>query len=125
VAADSGNHAGLILGVEIPDWRIRANETLVCETFVEGILVGRGGAASLAGGPAASLAFALGHCAAAGRPLRRGMLVTTGAATGIHDIEAGQTARIAFDGIGEIQCVARPARAEEGPGEDHGQRDTG
>ncbi|MET0273635.1 MAG: 2-keto-4-pentenoate hydratase [Phenylobacterium sp.] len=125
VVADFGNNAGLILGGEIPDWRIRANESLVCEAFVEGVSVGRGGAASLAGGPAASLAFVLGHCAAAGRPLRRGMLVTTGAATGIHDIEAGQTARITFEGIGEIQCVARPARADEGSGGDHGQRDTG
>lgn len=125
VVADFGNNAGLILGAEVPGWRTRADASLTCETFVEGVRVGQGGAAALAGGPAASLAFVLGHCAAAGRPLRRGMLVTTGAATGIHDIEAGQTARIAFEGIGDIQCVARPARAAEGQGGDHEHSDTG
>jgi hypothetical protein len=36
--------------------------------------------------------------------------VTTGAASGIHDIEAGQTARITFGDLGEIRCVAAPAR---------------
>jgi 2-keto-4-pentenoate hydratase len=32
--------------------------------------------------------------------------VSTGAATGIHDICAGQQARLVFDGIGEIPVAA-------------------
>ena len=52
--------------------------------------------------------------AARGRPLKRGQLVTTGAASGIHDIAAGQSARIVFDGLDEIHCVARPAQPEAG-----------
>ena len=44
-----------------------------------------------------------------GLPLRAGMIVTTGAATGIHDIIAGQVASIRFDGLGEIRCRAVPA----------------
>lgn len=112
VASDYGNNGGLILGGEIVGWRDRAPESLTCAVAIEGQVVGTGSAASLPGGPAASLAFLLGACAARGRPLKAGDLVSTGAATGIHDIVAGQTARVSFDGFGEIACraeIAKPA----------------
>jgi len=110
VASDFGNNAALVVGPEIPGWRDRADATLPCETFVEGVSVGAGSAASIPDGPAAALAFLLGHCAARGRPLTAGMYVTTGAATGIHDIFAGQSARVSFGEFGEIFCVAEEAR---------------
>lgn len=110
VVADFGNNAGLVLGPEIADWRGRDEASLVCETFVDGHSVGRGGAASVPGGLGAALAFALGRCARRGLPLRAGMLVTTGAATGIHDILAGQSARIHFGAAGDLRCRAVPAR---------------
>lgn len=111
VASDFGNNAGLILGGEVADWRTVV-DGLTAETFVEGRSVGRGGAASLPGGPLAALAFAAGHCARRGRPLKAGQLISTGAATGIHDIVAGQSARVVFDGQGEILCRAVPAKGE-------------
>jgi 2-keto-4-pentenoate hydratase len=109
VAADFGNNAGLILGRPIPDWRTRTDDWPPCEAWIEGKLVGRGAPSSLPGGPAASLAFLMNAVAARGRPLQRGQYVTTGAASGIHDIEAGQTARIAFGDLDEIFCVALAA----------------
>ena len=123
VAADFGNNAALILGRTIPDWRRRTDDWPPCAAYVNGELVGRGAPSSLPGGPAASLAFLLNAVAARGRPLKRGQLVTTGAASGIHDIEAGQTARITFGDLDEIRCIARPAQPAEGPGgSDHDQR---
>lgn len=110
VASDYGNNGGLILGGEIAGWRDRALESLTCATAIEGQTMGTGSAASLPGGPAEALAFLLGHCAARGRPLRAGDLVSTGAATGIHDILAGQTATVTFDGYGEIVCRAETAK---------------
>ncbi|WP_206860284.1 2-keto-4-pentenoate hydratase [Lysobacter changpingensis] len=104
VVSDFGNNAGLVLGAEITGWQRRAAEELTCETFIDGRLVGEGGAASISGGLLAALAFALSRCARRGHPLKRGMLVTTGAATGIHDIVAGQRARISFGEWGEILC---------------------
>ena len=111
VASDFGNNAGLILGGEIPHWRA-VMDGLTAETFVEGVSVGRGGAASLPGGPLAALQFAAGHLAARGRPLKAGQLISTGASTGIHDIKAGQSARIDFAPYGEILCRAVPAKGE-------------
>jgi 2-keto-4-pentenoate hydratase len=110
VASDFGNNAALVVGPEIPGWRERADADLPCETWVDGVKVGAGTAASVPGGPAPALAFLLGHCAGRGHPLKAGMYVTTGAATGIHEISAGQSARISFGEFGEILCIAEDAR---------------
>ena len=106
IVSDFGNNAGLVLGPTIADWRERSPSELPCETFIEGRSVGRATAAAIPGGPLASLAFLLEHCARRGRPLRAGHLVSTGAATGVHEIGIGQSARIAFGGCGEILCRA-------------------
>jgi len=120
VVSDFGNNAGLILGAAIDDWRQRDAAELVCSVAVAGREVGRGGAASIAGGPLAALAFALSRNARRGRPLRAGDLVTTGAATGIHDIVAGQTALIEFGAHGRIACRAVPAAADGAMSDDTG-----
>jgi 2-keto-4-pentenoate hydratase len=111
VVSDFGNNAGLILGPEIPDWTRVSASSLRCHCHIDGLPVGSGGAESVPDGLAASLAFALGRCARRGIRLRAGALVTTGAATGIHDIRVGQVARLDFEGIGSIQCRAVAALA--------------
>lgn len=111
VASDFGNNAGLILGPEIADWRLRDEAAMRCETFIDGTSVGQGSAASISGGLLGALAFALSRCARRGYPLKAGMLVTTGAATGIHDIVAGQGSRISFGELGELHCDAVSAAA--------------
>jgi 2-keto-4-pentenoate hydratase len=116
VVSDFGNNAGLILGAAIPDWEQQAPETLVCQTWIEDVCVGRGGASSIPGGLLGALAFALARCARRGLPMRAGMLVTTGAATGIHDIRAGQRASVRFGSWGEIRCCAVPAMARYAAG---------
>lgn len=109
-ASDFGNNAGLLIGEPISDWRARALESLTCETHVNGRRVGQGGAASIAGGPLAALAFALGCCARRGRPLKSGDVVSTGACTGIHPIRIGDEARVTFAGAAELR--ARAARSQ-------------
>lgn len=118
VVSDFGNNAGLLLGERVPDWRSRPLESLTCETLVDGSRVGRGGAAAIAGGPLAALAFALGCCARRGRPLRRGDVVSTGACTGIHEVRIGQEAQVAFAGMAELRCRmvgAMPTARERTP----------
>lgn len=116
VASDFGNNAALVLGPEIAGWRGRSDGGPSCEVFIDDVPVGRGSPAAIPGGPPASLAFLLGLAAERGYPLRKGQYVTTGAASGIHDIEAGQTARITFGELGEIRCVAVSARPDRSPG---------
>lgn len=109
VVSDFGNNNGLILGPELMGWQERPWETLRCETFIEGVSVGTGTAADLPGGPLSALRFALETGARRGRPLRAGDLISTGAVTGIHDITAGQRARVTFPDGHEIHCVTEPA----------------
>jgi 2-keto-4-pentenoate hydratase len=109
VASDFGNNNGLILGPKVDRWRDRL-DAMTCRTLIDGVEVGTGGAASIPGGPFESLRFLLELTARRGRPLKAGDLISTGAATGIHDIVPGQTAKIIFDGLGEIVCRPHAAR---------------
>lgn len=113
IISDFGNNAGLIIGPAIDDWRTRSLEALTCITRIDGKPVGEGGATSLPGGPLAALAFALSRNARRGQPLRAGHLVTTGAATGVHEIRLGQRGEAEFDNIATLACVAVALRATE------------
>jgi 2-keto-4-pentenoate hydratase len=110
-ASDFGNNAGLILGAEIAGWRDRLGG-MTCTMSINGAVVGRGGAASIPGGPLDSLAFLLNLLHRRGRRLEAGQLVSTGAATGVHDIVAGQRAVADFGEDGRIEGVAVPAGGE-------------
>ena len=109
VVSDFGNNAGLLVGPQVDDWRRRIADGMTCETFIEGRSVGRGGTARLPKGPLGALAFALMRNARRGRPLERGCLVSTGAASGIHDILPGQRASLVFTDVGTLRCRAVPA----------------
>lgn len=113
VVSDFGNNNGLILGSEIPDWHTIPEVDLIARSYIDGQLVGTGGATTLPGGLLAAYAFALSRSARRGRPLKAGDLIATGNATGIHDITPGQRARVEFEGYGEITAVA-VAAGEQG-----------
>ena len=110
VVSDFGNNAGLILGAEIPDWRRCRRPTLRCETFIDGASVGTRRRGFDQRRPARGAAPSRCRAApVAATRCKAGMLVTTGAATGIHDIVAGQDSRISFGGWGELHCRRRAA----------------
>ncbi|MBL8628204.1 MAG: 2-keto-4-pentenoate hydratase [Rhodospirillaceae bacterium] len=106
VISDFGNNAGLILGPEISDWKSRELDTLTVTTSINGVVAGHGTAAGIPGGPVEALRFLLEHTAQRGRPLKKGMLISTGAITGIHDVVAGQTGLADFGNDGRIACHA-------------------
>jgi 2-keto-4-pentenoate hydratase len=116
VVSDFGNNAGLLIGPPIADWRSRPLASLTCDMWVGGRRVGRGGAASVPGGPLAALAFALGRCARRGRALAAGDVISTGASTGIHPVRVGDEARAAFAGGAQLRCCVVRA-TPTGPGE--------
>lgn len=111
VVSDFGNNNGIILGPEVPNWREVAMSDLTCETFINGKSVGSGAASNVSGGPVEPLRFIAELCARRGRPLKAGMIITTGAITGIHDVLPGEMARVEFKGLGTVQCVATPMKA--------------
>jgi 2-keto-4-pentenoate hydratase len=106
IAADFGNNAGLILGPEVGDWAKRPLDSLRVVTSIDAKIVGRGDAGFLPQGPIGALQFLAGQAAKMGRPLQAGMLVSTGAVTGVHDIHVGQSAVADFGAHGRISCFA-------------------
>lgn len=111
VVSDFGNNNGVIVGPEVPNWRQAVLSDLTVETFINGKSVGTGSAASVSGGPIEPLRFIAELCARRGRPLKAGMIITTGATTGIHDVLPGDVALVEFKGLGAVQCVATPLKA--------------
>jgi 2-keto-4-pentenoate hydratase len=103
-ASDFGNNAGLVVGPPFGDWQAALQRAAQCLCLLDGVVVGSGGATSIAGGPLAGLAFALNRNARRGRAMRAGELVTTGAATGVHPVRPGQLAVARFGLAGEIAC---------------------
>lgn len=103
-ASDFGNNTGLVVGAEIPDWRARALDLLAASTNIDSAVVGAGSGANIPGGPLAAFAFILGHCAQRGLHLRVGDVVSTGAITGVHQVQVGQNIRVDFGAWGAISC---------------------
>lgn len=112
-ASDFGNNAGLIVGKRVEDGIARLDD-LECRMLIEGVQVGRGRAGDLPGGPVQALVFLLDLNARRGISLRAGDLISTGAVTGVHRIEAGQRAEADFGADGSIVCHARTADADAG-----------
>lgn len=109
VVSDFGNNNGLVVGAEIADWTSLDDTALRVESRIDDVVVGTGGATTLPGGLRQAFAFALSRSARRGRPLKRGELVATGNATGIHDILPGQRAHLVFEGHGEIVATVEAA----------------
>ena len=109
VASDFGNNAGVFVGPELNGWRDRL-DAITVETTIDGVSVGTGGSPSLQGGAMESVRFLLEHGARRGRPLTAGILVSTGAVTGVHRIYSGSDFVCDFQGVGEIRGTVVKAK---------------
>lgn len=124
--SDFGNNFGLILGPRLLDLDSDSTphtlspevlQTFRSKTEIDGQLVGEGGLFVMPGGPLKALAWLAGHLARRGRPLTRGLLISTGQTTGVHRILPGQSATVTFSGPVnarlELQVVALKPGAPE------------
>lgn len=105
VICDHGNNAGVVVGPELPGWRDAAFAATPSRMFIDGAVAGEGSAASVPGGPLASLRWLAGHLAERGRRLRAGDVVATGMTTGIHPVRPGSTGRIEFGDVAACDIV--------------------
>ena len=108
VTADFGNNAGLLLGPEIPNWQSVAPEHLPAKVSVDGEVVGEASAAAIKGGPIAALRFVVALSADRGLELPAGTLISTGASTGIHDVETTSKSRLEFGEYGWFEVTFEP-----------------
>ncbi|MGB3626422.1 MAG: hypothetical protein WA989_11350 [Henriciella sp.] len=108
--SDFGNNRGLILGDEIPGWQALKIESWTFETRINGRVVGTSAPVGMPGGPLESVRYALENTAQRGHPMKAGMKILTGAATGVHQAYAGDEASVTLGGAHEITCKLVPFR---------------
>lgn len=89
----------------IPDWRDTDLDDIGCIARIDGEVVGQGSARRLPGGVWTALAFALAEARVRDLPLEPGMLISTGAVTGMHAMAEGWKAEADFGAFGTVACV--------------------
>jgi 2-keto-4-pentenoate hydratase len=105
VVSDFGFNFGIVVGESISGWR--GLKELTAQCFIDGELAARGVTPMRdRSGPLAALGFVLSKCARRGRPLRAGATIATGTITRYHALLPGQSARLVFEGIGDVLCRA-------------------
>lgn len=109
--SDFGNNNGLILGAEIPDWQGAAIDGWTVESRIDGQLVGTGRASAFDDGTLGSVQFLIQNLIDRGLPIEPGLLISTGAITGVHEIAAGQHFEARFGAFGTIACTIENAAA--------------
>lgn len=102
VISDFGNNHGMIVGREISAWSPERLSSIEVKTYIEGELVGAAFPPPLPAGPMGAAAFLVSNLRRRGRPIPKGLRVSSGALTGIHDVLVGQKSVVSFAGIGEI-----------------------
>ncbi|MFT4076495.1 MAG: 2-keto-4-pentenoate hydratase [Asticcacaulis sp.] len=125
-ASDFGNNFGLVLGPRLLELDSDSTphtlspevlQTFRSKTAIDGETVGEGGLFVMPGGPLKALAWLAGHLAQRGRPLTRGLLISTGQTTGVHRILPGQNATVTFSGaldaVLDLRAIALKAGAPE------------
>jgi 2-keto-4-pentenoate hydratase len=99
--ANNAWNGGVVLGPERKDWRTSDLATLAGRMLINGESVGSGSGADVLGHPLAALAWLANTMAERGRPLRAGMVVSTGSIVSTKWPKPGDTVTAEIDGLGE------------------------
>ena len=103
-ASDFGNNFGLVLGPQILDWKQRNLMAAPVALELGGKVVGTGQLSGMLDGPFGAAAFLVNLLTSRGIAVTPGMWISTGAITGVHKIEYGQSVRATFDNEFEVSC---------------------
>ncbi|PCI46617.1 MAG: 2-keto-4-pentenoate hydratase [Alphaproteobacteria bacterium] len=104
IITDFGNNAGLVIGKRIEDWQSYPSSAFCARVTIDGSEVGNAtGAASIEQGPLAALAFVLNQFAHRGMTLEQGVWISSGAVSGVHEINIGSCSVAEFGEFGSIE----------------------
>lgn len=103
--SDFGNNNGLLVGARVPNWRRAGVDDWLVSLSVNGQVAGTGRASAFADGPLGSVRFLLENLAERGIPAEEGILISTGAVTGVHEVGAGARICTRFGEDFAIECA--------------------
>ena len=98
-------NAGVVLGTPIREWQTLELDRLTARLSINGREIGSGNGGDVMGHPLNALAWLAGKLAAAGTPLRRGMIVMTGSMVPIQYPAAGDRIRVEVSGLGSVELA--------------------
>ncbi len=99
-------NAGIVLGEPVTDWRRLDLAAATARLTINGREIGQGRGGDVMGNPLNALAWLANKLAAAGTPLRRGMVVMTGSMVPIQFPAPGDRAIVEVSGLGTAELVA-------------------
>jgi 2-keto-4-pentenoate hydratase len=105
VVSDFGNNAGLLIGPSVPNWDSLPLDALTAAVTVDEEVVGTASASAITGGLLQVLRFLIGLCADRGITLPKGTYVSSGAVTGIHEVDVDSRAQVDFGSFGSFNVV--------------------
>ncbi|HJU17735.1 MAG TPA: fumarylacetoacetate hydrolase family protein [Stellaceae bacterium] len=98
-------NAGIVLGPPVLEWRALDLSRATARLSINGREIGAGSGGDVMGSPLHALAWLADALAAAGAPLRRGMIVMTGSMVPIHYPRPGDHVRVAVSGLGAAELT--------------------
>jgi 2-oxo-3-hexenedioate decarboxylase/2-keto-4-pentenoate hydratase len=98
-------NAGVVLGAPVSDWRRLDLTRVTARLSVNEREIGSGSGGDVMGDPLNALAWLAEKLAAAGTPLRRGMIVMTGSMVPIHYPAAGDRVLVEVFGLGAAELA--------------------
>jgi 2-oxo-3-hexenedioate decarboxylase/2-keto-4-pentenoate hydratase len=98
-------NAGVVLGTPVTGWRNQDLARATARLSINGREIGSGNGGDVMGHPLNALAWLADKLAAAGTPLRRGMIVMTGSMVPIQYPVAGDRVVIEVTGLGAAELV--------------------
>jgi 2-oxo-3-hexenedioate decarboxylase/2-keto-4-pentenoate hydratase len=104
VAGNAWN-AGVVLGTPVTDWRALDFARVTARLSINGCDIGSGSGADVMGHPLNALSWLANKLAAAGTPLRRGMIVMTGSMVPIQYPVAGDRVLVEISQLGSAELV--------------------
>lgn len=99
-------NAGVVLGEPVTDWRRVDLAEATARLTTNGREVGRGRGGDVMGNPLNALRWLANRLAAAGTPLRAGMIVMTGSMVPIQFPNPGDRAVVEVEGLGSAELTA-------------------
>jgi 2-keto-4-pentenoate hydratase len=99
-------NAGAVLGEPVTDWRSLDLAQTAARLTINGREIGSGKGGDVMGNPLHALAWLANKLAAAGTPLKRGMIVLTGSMVPIQFPAPGDRAVVEVAGLGTAELVA-------------------
>ena len=99
-------NAGAVLGPPVADWRRLDLAQAAARLTINGREIGHGQGGDVMGNPLNALAWLANKLAAAGTPLRRGMIVLTGSMVPIQFPASGDRAVVEVAGLGTAELAA-------------------